>query len=834
MRLADSWIDFWYNEIGANLIPADTRNKRTNISWSVYQDAPVPKEQIELWNRENAFQYGMAVIAGKLWRGKFKGKYLIAIDLDNQLAIDELTLHNNVKVPLQTLANKLLIEQHKSDLNKAHMYLISDIPFPKKSFDIVDSQDTNPKPLIEVKGEGKHGIMYCTNSPHKKGDRYELLHKPENVIVFDEVQAKAFMTKIDAICEKYGLHYLTKIKRENETKELFAPDKKILEGNNRHLAVLTAIDRLIFANAGLLTEAQVKELARQWNQIHCVPPISDEDFDREWSQAKKYVVSNIEPERIKKVEVPEVVTRMTMDLVGEEIVIEGTIHALEEARPIATTLLYECGDCKVIYEEKKARCEIKSCRSGKIQQVLNQDTLEDHRYIQVAFFDKEQRDFGEQRVWVSLLGKLAQVDLELSDSVRILGTVHVEKSHDKAVVKEVTETFYLLKAKTLKPTTNKKEALDSLTEKERHEIQEWAQNNEVMPKLVEAFAPHIYGQDLVKESILYSIVGSCFKGKAKSLKDDISELIIGDPSEGKSELLLFAADVANGEYASGEGITKAGLTAGLSPDKQTGRMVIEAGIAVRGNKKLKCLDEIDKMDLEITKQLMTTMEKGFFQLDKIKHKRFETIGAWLCAGNPKNGTYDTNLSIVENIGFPDYVLSRFDLIFVLKRSYDQEKTMQRLERINQSYKPTSEEEQKKEFLRRYLRLAREDMEMEIPETVTKILGEFYHKLESTGNRERGGIPITERQYLGMLRVAVARAKLHLRTQVTDEDAHRATEIVHKMMLDVGIDPESGEVDMNVLQGKPASTKKKKEMARLIADTFSKINLKSNDTEGNGQ
>jgi hypothetical protein len=78
------WADYWYYEIGVSVIPAKTKIKKTFIPWSQYQIQPVPEEQFQEWKRQDAFKDGMAIIPGRVWRGPYRGSYLIFLDLDNK------------------------------------------------------------------------------------------------------------------------------------------------------------------------------------------------------------------------------------------------------------------------------------------------------------------------------------------------------------------------------------------------------------------------------------------------------------------------------------------------------------------------------------------------------------------------------------------------------------------------------------------------------------------------------------------------------------------------------------------------------------------------------
>ena len=129
----NDWADFWYYQIGANVIPADTRNKRPVVEWKQYQNVPIPQEQHNEWKQQGAFKDGMAIIAGKVWHNETKkGLYLILVDLDNQKAIDEFCTRNGVMTPLSELAKSLIVEQHKDQPHKAHIIFYATHPLPKK------------------------------------------------------------------------------------------------------------------------------------------------------------------------------------------------------------------------------------------------------------------------------------------------------------------------------------------------------------------------------------------------------------------------------------------------------------------------------------------------------------------------------------------------------------------------------------------------------------------------------------------------------------------------------------------------------------------------------
>ena len=60
-------------------------------------------------------------------------------------------------------------------------------------------------------------------------------------------------------------------------------------------------------------------------------------------------------------------------------------------------------------------------------------------------------------------------------------------------------------------------------------------------KLIASFAPHVYGHEVIKESILLLIVGSVTKklGDGSTRRGDLNVFLVGDPGTAKSEMLKF-------------------------------------------------------------------------------------------------------------------------------------------------------------------------------------------------------------------------------------------------------------------------------------------------------
>jgi P4 family phage/plasmid primase-like protien len=288
------WADFWRNNIGVNVIPADTKNKKTGVNWGEYQENPIPTELHDKWKSQHSFSYGMD---GRIWHREDRiGYYLIGVDADNLRAIEEICNRNGKATTLQKVAASTMVEQHEDNPNKAHLYFYSPRPLFKKSSDItVQTQKimANEVPAIEVKSSGGNGIMFCTPSLHKSGYRYTIIGIPEPVML-NIRQANELEQHIDKICRKYDLKYLDNGKASIagysvSIQDLFKADTKILEGHNRHEALLRAMESLIMRNRNILPLDKIKDFAHEWNNAHCSPPLGDKDLEKQWKSATKFI-----------------------------------------------------------------------------------------------------------------------------------------------------------------------------------------------------------------------------------------------------------------------------------------------------------------------------------------------------------------------------------------------------------------------------------------------------------------------------------------------------------------------------------------------------------------
>jgi replicative DNA helicase Mcm len=270
-------------------------------------------------------------------------------------------------------------------------------------------------------------------------------------------------------------------------------------------------------------------------------------------------------------------------------------------------------------------------------------------------------------------------------------------------------------------------------------------------------------------------------------------------------MLKFCARIApRGLYTSGRGSTAAGLTAAVVRDK-TGIMMLEAGAVVLGDQGLVSIDEFDKMKPEDRSALHEVMEQQSASI--AKGGIVATLNARtsiLAAANPMYGKYDPFKNITENVNLPIPLLTRFDLIFVVRDIPTKERDMQIAKHIIR--RNTSQGTDKKsvievDLLTKYLSYAKRGTPELTKEAETKIL-DYYLQMRNVESEEM--ITVTPRQLEGIVRLSTARARLLMKDKVEEEDAERAIFLIQSMLQDAGVDVNTGKVDLGVLQGKPRS------------------------------
>ncbi|MEM3136480.1 MAG: LAGLIDADG family homing endonuclease [Candidatus Nitrosotenuis sp.] len=218
-----------------------------------------------------------------------------------------------------------------------------------------------------------------------------------------------------------------------------------------------------------------------------------------------------------------------------------------------------------------------------------------------------------------------------------------------------------------------------------------------------------------------------------------------------------------------------------------------------------CIDEFDKMKPEDRSALHEVMEQQSASI--AKGGIVATLNARtsiLAGANPMYGKYDPFKNITENVALPVPLLTRFDLIFVVRDIPSKEKDKNIAQHIIGLHKRGSTDSRvivDVDIFTKYLAYCKKFDPLLTPEAEEKIL-DYYLKMRNVESEEM--ITVTPRQLGGLIRLATARARLLMKDQVDGEDAERAIFLIQSMLEDAGVDVNTGKVDLGVLQGRPHS------------------------------
>ena len=350
-----------------------------------------------------------------------------------------------------------------------------------------------------------------------------------------------------------------------------------------------------------------------------------------------------------------------------------------------------------------------------------------------------------------------------------------------------------------------------LSPEDEAEILEIAKDPFVHQKLLNSIAPSIYGYDYIKESVLYLLLGGVEKDlEDVKLRGDINILLVGDPGTAKSQMLNFASKVApRGLMTTGRGSTAAGLTAAVVKEGGTGNFVLEAGALVLSDKGICCIDEIDKMREEDRGAMHPAMEQQIVPI--AKGGIVATLNARcsiLAAANPTLGRYNPYQTIAQNITLPVTLLSRFDLIFILRDTPDAQKDVEIAGHILGLHRDLASTAPPLDMglMRKYISYSKR-VKPRLTDPVVERFQDYYVQMRnaSVEGGEASAVAITARQLESLIRMAESRARAHLREEVSIEDAEASINLMQKSLEQVGIDMATGQMDIDILySGKPRS------------------------------
>uniref|UniRef100_UPI00398E7D0C DNA helicase MCM8 n=1 Tax=Pristiophorus japonicus TaxID=55135 RepID=UPI00398E7D0C len=546
---------------------------------------------------------------------------------------------------------------------------------------------------------------------------------------------------------------------------------------------------------------------------------------------------------------------------GKYVSLRGTVVRVSNVKPFCTRMAFTCNTCGDVQSlplpdgkyTLPTKCLAPDCRSRSF--IPNRRSpltvtvdWQSIKLQELTSDDKREAGRIPRTIECELIQDLVDCCVP-GDMVTVTGIVKVANSNEgKTRNKDDKCMFFLyIEANSIsngkgRRNVNSEEvsgetASMEFTLKELYAIQEIQAEENLFKLFVNSLCPAIYGHELVKAGLALALFGGCQKyvddKNRIPIRGDPHVLIVGDPGLGKSQMLQAMCNIApRGVYVCGNTSTTSGLTVTLSRDSGSGDFALEAGALVLGDQGICCIDEFDKMGNQ-HQALLEAMEQQSISLAKAGIVcNLPARTSILAAANPVGGHYSKAKTVSENLKMGSALLSRFDLVFILLDTPNEDhdnllsehvmalhagkKTVlssatvsrQSTQDTNTSLleiasdRPLSERLKvcpgenfdpiPHQLLRKYVGYARHYVCPKLSIEAAQVLQEFYLELRRQ-NQGPDSTPITTRQLESLIRLTEARARLELRENATKSDAEDVVDIMKHSLLDTFSD-ELGRLD----------------------------------------
>lgn len=469
---------------------------------------------------------------------------------------------------------------------------------------------------------------------------------------------------------------------------------------------------------------------------------------------------------------------------GQLVSIEGDVTKTTEIFNQITEAAYHCNNCsKIHYKPKNYDEKIKNTYKGQcprcghtsvLDLIPEESVFEDMQIITV----QEKRDDAKNGYKPTLIQCIFREDMvqtvKPGDKVTINGIVELRNKNQNNLFTEYID---------VKNCTREEDDYDEMevTDEEIRQIIEESKKPEFFDKFYHSIAPSISGNDEVKEAIMLQMFSSNEQTntRGETNRGDIHLLLVGDPGLGKSQILKYVANVApRATYTSGKSSTGAGLTASAVRDVNDS-WTLEAGAMVLADKGVLCIDEFDKMSENDRSSIHEALEQQTISVAKAGlTTTLDSRCSVLAAANPKFGSFNpySNKTLSEQINLNDTILSRFDLIFVMKDSLDNDTNV--VESIYNSYQTGDDDSVEnttydRDFMTKYIAYARRLTDPELTREILPKMNDFYRNWRRHNQETNSGTPVTPRQIAALIRLTKASARARLSQKVEEEDLERA-------------------------------------------------------------
>lgn len=352
----------------------------------------------------------------------------------------------------------------------------------------------------------------------------------------------------------------------------------------------------------------------------------------------------------------------------------------------------------------------------------------------------------------------------------------------------------------------------NITKKDIKLFEEWTKDEDTLHKrIVASLAPYVSGLDDIKNTMMLSLFTDWTWHtnwtETNQIKSSLHGLIIGDPGLAKTEMIrdLVESVSPKGIYVSGESATAGGLS--NAAVQENGVWIIRSGLFTRADRGLTGLDEIDKLDPNDLKTLVTILQSQMQKAVKVGQVvPFNTRTAVWMGANPTSGNIDPDIPLLAQMGMKSWLSSRVHVIWGLQDPRSQERD-EEISAAMIEYADGNMDLYPREIdiktLRKYIVYARTFPEQMITPLAKRLIMDTYNDVRKNTRYAEFKSKITPRTVAALTSMSKAVARRVCAPEVTLKHAQYAVDLYLKS-LDSLVMTEEPEWDADVVHvgGKP--------------------------------